>query len=154
MTNKLLFLMHLLGPLGPTSSFSFSQPPKWAVIPSLSFGQPPKWWAVPPLVNRNRPSLGRCCYGMDRLVRSIRGIISMRFVTGCSRGPLLGFRYLEPKFCIQRAAPLHAAEEDLDRLPTSATCMNLLKLPPYKSIEQMRNKLIYAINADAGFDLS
>ncbi|KAI0504427.1 hypothetical protein KFK09_015379 [Dendrobium nobile] len=78
----------------------------------------------------------------------------LKFVTGCSRGPLLGFRYLEPKFCIQRAAPLHASEEDLDRLPTTATCMNLLKLPPYKSIEQMRNKLIYAINADAGFDLS
>lgn len=78
----------------------------------------------------------------------------LKFVTGCSRGPLLGFRYLEPKFCIQRAAPLHASEEDLDRLPTTATCMNLLKLPPYKSIEQMRNKLIYALNADAGFDLS
>ncbi|XP_020590733.1 E3 ubiquitin-protein ligase UPL6 [Phalaenopsis equestris] len=78
----------------------------------------------------------------------------LKFVTGCSRGPLLGFRYLEPKFCIQRAAPSIVAEEDLDRLPTTATCMNLLKLPPYKSIEQMRNKLIYAINADAGFDLS
>ncbi|KAG0474135.1 hypothetical protein HPP92_015992 [Vanilla planifolia] len=78
----------------------------------------------------------------------------LKFVTGCSRGPLLGFRYLEPKFCILRAAPSNAAEEDLDRLPTSATCMNLLKLPPYKSIEQMRNKLMYAISSDAGFDLS
>ena len=26
----------------------------------------------------------------------------IRFVTGCSRGPLLGFKYLEPCFCIQR----------------------------------------------------
>ncbi|KAL6897777.1 hypothetical protein ACP4OV_006736 [Aristida adscensionis] len=25
----------------------------------------------------------------------------LKFVTGCSRGPLLGFQYLEPKFCIQ-----------------------------------------------------
>lgn len=25
----------------------------------------------------------------------------------------------------------NAVEESLDRLPTSATCMNLLKLPPY-----------------------
>ncbi|MQL88233.1 hypothetical protein Taro_020782 [Colocasia esculenta] len=78
----------------------------------------------------------------------------LKFVTGCSRGPLLGFKYLEPKFCIQRAAPLNASEEDLDRLPTSATCMNLLKLPPYKSKEQMRSKLLYAISAEAGFDLS
>lgn len=28
----------------------------------------------------------------------------LKFVTGCSRGPLLGFQYLEPKFCIQRFA--------------------------------------------------
>ncbi|URE02384.1 HECTc [Musa troglodytarum] len=78
----------------------------------------------------------------------------LKFVTGCSRGPLLGFKYLEPKFCILRAAPLDVAEEDLDRLPTSATCMNLLKLPPYQSKAQMQTKLIYAISADAGFDLS
>ncbi|KAI8004134.1 E3 ubiquitin-protein ligase UPL6 [Camellia lanceoleosa] len=77
----------------------------------------------------------------------------LKFVTGCSRGPLLGFKYLEPLFCIQRAAG-NASEEALDRLPTSATCMNLLKLPPYRSKEQMEQKLLYAINADAGFDLS
>ncbi|KAK6913647.1 HECT domain [Dillenia turbinata] len=77
----------------------------------------------------------------------------LKFVTGCSRGPLLGFKYLEPQFCIQRAAG-SASEEALDRLPTSATCMNLLKLPPYRSKEQMSKKLLYAINADAGFDLS
>ncbi|XP_052876689.1 E3 ubiquitin-protein ligase UPL6-like isoform X2 [Gossypium arboreum] len=77
----------------------------------------------------------------------------LKFVTGCSRGPLLGFKYLEPLFCIQRAAG-SASEEALDRLPTSATCMNLLKLPPYRSKEQLEAKLMYAINADAGFDLS
>ncbi|QHO06575.1 hypothetical protein HN51_065436 [Arachis hypogaea] len=77
----------------------------------------------------------------------------LKFVTGCSRGPLLGFRYLEPLFCIQRAGG-NAIDEALDRLPTSATCMNLLKLPPYTSKEQMETKLLYAINAEAGFDLS
>ncbi|KAI5650965.1 hypothetical protein M9H77_36970 [Catharanthus roseus] len=77
----------------------------------------------------------------------------LKFVTGCSRGPLLGFKYLEPLFCIQRAAG-NASEEALDRLPTAATCMNLLKLPPYRSKEQMEQKLLYAINAAAGFDLS
>ncbi|PSR97874.1 E3 ubiquitin-protein like [Actinidia chinensis var. chinensis] len=77
----------------------------------------------------------------------------LKFVTGCSRGPLLGFKYLEPWFCMQRAAG-NASEEALDRLPTSATCMNLLKLPPYRSKEQLEQKLLYAINADAGFDLS
>ncbi|KAJ4721951.1 E3 ubiquitin-protein ligase UPL6-like protein [Melia azedarach] len=77
----------------------------------------------------------------------------LKFVTGCSRGPLLGFKHLEPLFCIQRAAG-NASEESLDRLPTAATCMNLLKLPPYRSKEQMSTKLLYAINAEAGFDLS
>lgn len=77
----------------------------------------------------------------------------LKFVTGCSRGPLLGFRYLEPLFCIQRAGG-NATEDALDRLPTAATCMNLLKLPPYRSKDQMESKLLYAINSDAGFDLS
>ncbi|KAL5782068.1 hypothetical protein ACOSP7_007097 [Xanthoceras sorbifolium] len=77
----------------------------------------------------------------------------LKFVTGCSRGPLLGFKYLEPLFCIQRAAG-DSSDEALDRLPTSATCMNLLKLPPYRSKEHMSTKLLYAINAEAGFDLS
>ncbi|KAG2306063.1 hypothetical protein Bca4012_084888 [Brassica carinata] len=77
----------------------------------------------------------------------------LKFVTGCSRGPLLGFKYLEPAFCIQRAAG-SASNEAVDRLPTSATCMNLLKLPPYQSKEQLESKLMYAISAEAGFDLS
>ncbi|XP_021757008.1 E3 ubiquitin-protein ligase UPL6-like [Chenopodium quinoa] len=77
----------------------------------------------------------------------------LKFVTGCSRGPLLGFKSLEPQFCIQRAAG-SASEEALERLPTSATCMNLLKLPPYRSKEQLESKLLYAISSDAGFDLS
>jgi ubiquitin-protein ligase E3 C len=42
----------------------------------------------------------------------------------------------------------------VERLPTSATCMNLLKLPPYQSVQAMRDKLLYAIKAGAGFDLS
>ncbi|KAJ0238427.1 E3 ubiquitin-protein ligase UPL6 [Hirschfeldia incana] len=77
----------------------------------------------------------------------------LKFVTGCSRGPLLGFKYLEPTFCIQRAGG-SVSNEAVDRLPTSATCMNLLKLPPYQSKEQLETKLMYAISAEAGFDLS
>ncbi|GLT58392.1 hypothetical protein SLA2020_312880 [Shorea laevis] len=72
----------------------------------------------------------------------------LKFVTGCCRGPSLGFKYLEPLFCIQRAAGA------LDRLPTSATCVNLLKLPPYTSKEDLEKKLLDAINANAGFDLT
>ncbi|CAA0841937.1 E3 ubiquitin-protein ligase UPL6 [Striga hermonthica] len=77
----------------------------------------------------------------------------LKFATGCSRGPLLGFEYLDPTFCVQRTAG-NASEDALDRLPTSSTCMNLLKLPPYRSKQQMEEKLLYAINSEAGFDLS
>ena len=77
----------------------------------------------------------------------------LRFVTSCPRPPLLGFRYLEPPLAIQLAGsmldPGAAA-----RLPTAATCMNLLKLPPYRTMAQMRQKLLYAIQAGAGFELS
>lgn len=54
------------------------------------------------------------------------------FVTSCSRQPLLGFGHLKPPLCVQKV-PLRDGEGD--RLPSSATCMNLLKLPAYTSYE-------------------
>ncbi|OBZ83104.1 hypothetical protein A0J61_08847 [Choanephora cucurbitarum] len=72
----------------------------------------------------------------------------VKFVTSCSRPPLLGFKELVPQFCLRNAGT------DDERLPTSSTCVNLLKLPSYTSYEILREKLLYAINADAGFDLS
>ena len=77
----------------------------------------------------------------------------LKFITACSRAPLLGFKYLEPGLCIQMAGSSldpHAP----DRLPTAATCMNLLKLPPYPSATQIRDKLLYAARNAGGFDLS
>ncbi|XP_055372353.1 ubiquitin-protein ligase E3C [Condylostylus longicornis] len=71
----------------------------------------------------------------------------LKFVTSCSRPPLLGFKDLDPPFLIQNAG-------NEERLPTASTCTNLLKLPAFKTIEQMREKLLYAIQAEAGFDLS
>ena len=74
----------------------------------------------------------------------------LTFVTACSRPPLLGFRKLHPKFCIQQIR----IEKDSDRLPIAATCMNLLKLPKYSSIDVLREKLLMAINEGQGFTLS
>uniref|UniRef100_A0A1A9WVS9 HECT-type E3 ubiquitin transferase n=1 Tax=Glossina brevipalpis TaxID=37001 RepID=A0A1A9WVS9_9MUSC len=71
----------------------------------------------------------------------------LKFVTSCSRPPLLGFKDLDPPFFIQNAG-------DMDRLPTASTCINLLKLPPFTSVEQMREKLLYAIQSGFGFELS
>lgn len=71
----------------------------------------------------------------------------LQFVTSSPRAPLLGFSYLVPGFCI------HRAEGDI-RLPTASTCMNLLKLPEYKTFDVVREKLKYALQSNAGFDLS
>ena len=43
---------------------------------------------------------------------------------------------------------------DADRLPTSATCMNLLKLPAYSSKEVLREKLLLSVREGRGFELS
>ena len=45
-------------------------------------------------------------------------------------------------------------EHATERLPTAATCMNVLKLPPYRTAQQIREKLLYAIECGAGFQLS
>ncbi|XP_053615279.1 ubiquitin-protein ligase E3C [Plodia interpunctella] len=71
----------------------------------------------------------------------------LKFVTSCSRPPLLGFKDLQPPFCIQSAGAS-------DRLPSSSTCMNLLKLPEFHSEAVLAEKLLYAIQSGAGFELS
>lgn len=71
----------------------------------------------------------------------------LRFVTSCSRPPLLGFKDLDPPFCIQNAG-------DTDRLPSASTCMNLLKLPAFSKEETLSEKLVYAIQSGVGFELS
>ncbi|PWN33747.1 HECT-domain-containing protein [Meira miltonrushii] len=72
----------------------------------------------------------------------------LKFATSCPSPPLLGFQQLNPKFGIRHAG------DDTSRLPTASTCVNLLKLPRYTSFEQCREKLLYAIESGAGFDLS
>ncbi|CAH1998211.1 unnamed protein product [Acanthoscelides obtectus] len=71
----------------------------------------------------------------------------LKFVTSCSRPPLLGFRELNPQFCI-----LSSGTEN--RMPTASTCLNLLKLPIIREEEVLRNKLLEAIEQQAGFELS
>lgn len=72
----------------------------------------------------------------------------LRFVTSVPKAPLLGFSHLEPRLGIRFIA------KDDQRLPTAATCLNLLKLPEYSTKEILREKLLYSINSKAGFELS
>uniref|UniRef100_A0A5K3G2V2 HECT-type E3 ubiquitin transferase n=1 Tax=Mesocestoides corti TaxID=53468 RepID=A0A5K3G2V2_MESCO len=71
----------------------------------------------------------------------------LRFATACSRPPMFGFQDLQPPFSIQ-------VVPDTERLPTSSTCMNLLKIPAYQDSRLLRSKLLYALNANAGFEYS
>uniref|UniRef100_A0A8D8W1E3 Ubiquitin-protein ligase E3B n=1 Tax=Cacopsylla melanoneura TaxID=428564 RepID=A0A8D8W1E3_9HEMI len=96
----------------------------------------------------------------------------LKFVTSCSKPPLLGFAHLEPSFSI-RCVEVTDDEDTGDtigsvirgfftirkkdpqhRLPTASTCFNLLKLPNYQRKSTLRDKLRYAITSNTGFELS
>ncbi|CAR24184.1 ubiquitin-ubiquitin ligase HUL5 [Lachancea thermotolerans CBS 6340] len=72
----------------------------------------------------------------------------IKFVTSVPRAPLQGFGSLNPLFGIRNAG------RETARLPTASTCVNLLKLPDYRNKQLLKTKLLYAINAEARFDLS
>ncbi|KAI9889688.1 MAG: hypothetical protein M1814_005089 [Vezdaea aestivalis] len=72
----------------------------------------------------------------------------LKFVTSTPRAPLLGFNQLNPWFSIRDSG------RDEERLPSTSTCVNLLKLPQYSNVEQLKAKLLYSINSGAGFNLS
>ncbi|KAL7420037.1 ubiquitin-protein ligase (E3) [Cryptotrichosporon argae] len=72
----------------------------------------------------------------------------LRFITSCSRPPLLGFGHLNPKLAIR------CSGSDTSRLPSASACFNLLKLPAYTDERVLRAKLLQAITSGAGFDLS
>ncbi|RXG54424.1 Alpha-amylase [Armadillidium vulgare] len=73
----------------------------------------------------------------------------LQFVTGTCRVPVGGFAELmgsngPQKFCIEKVG-----KETW--LPRSHTCFNRLDLPPYKSYEQLAEKLTFAIEETEGF---
>jgi ubiquitin-protein ligase E3 C len=72
----------------------------------------------------------------------------LKYVTSTPRAPLLGFSQLNPRFSIRDAG------SDETRLPSTSTCVNLLKLPRYSTASVLKSKLLYAVNSGAGFDLS
>ena len=96
----------------------------------------------------------------------------LKFVTSCSKPPLLGFAHLEPPFSIRcvevgddedtgdtvgsvvRGFLAVGRRDPVHRLPTASTCFNLLKLPNYQKKATLRNKLRYAITSNTGFELS
>lgn len=76
----------------------------------------------------------------------------LKFTTSSSRPPLLGFKDLTPSFAIKKVNI--ETHEDMDRLPTASTCVNLLKLPDYGNKAILRKKLKLAITEGVTFELS
>jgi len=73
----------------------------------------------------------------------------LQFVTGSSKVPLNGFSELQGMRGIQKFS-IHKAGGSAGALMSAHTCFNSLDLPVYKSEEQMREKLLYAIMEGAG----
>ncbi|XP_025834949.1 E3 ubiquitin-protein ligase Nedd-4 isoform X2 [Agrilus planipennis] len=73
----------------------------------------------------------------------------LQFVTGTSRVPMNGFKELYGS----NGPQLFTIEKwgTPDNYPRSHTCFNRLDLPPYDSYQQLRDKLIKAIEGSQGF---
>lgn len=64
----------------------------------------------------------------------------MKFITGSETLPYEGFSGLK-----NGGIEVCVLESLYDKFPTSSTCSNLLNLPPYNSVEDLKRKLIMAI---------
>mmetsp|Transcript_747 Transcript_747/g.1813 ORF Transcript_747/g.1813 Transcript_747/m.1813 type:complete len:4405 (+) Transcript_747:307-13521(+) len=72
----------------------------------------------------------------------------LQFVTGSSKVPLAGFGELPGMRGVQKFS-IHKAGGSAGSLMSAHTCFNSLDLPVYKSEQELREKLIYAINEGA-----
>ena len=63
------------------------------------------------------------------------------FCTSLKRLPIGGFSNLKPKFTLHKSN---------SKMPTSSTCANMLHLP-ILTYNELKEKLLLAINTDVGF---
>ncbi|CAB9503919.1 Probable E3 ubiquitin-protein ligase hulA [Seminavis robusta] len=73
----------------------------------------------------------------------------LQFVTGSSKVPLVGFSELQGMRGIQKFS-IHKTSGTSGALMSAHTCFNSLDFPTYKSEEELREKLLYAINEGGG----
>ncbi|XP_063055096.1 E3 ubiquitin-protein ligase HACE1 [Engraulis encrasicolus] len=72
-------------------------------------------------------------------------VLLLQFVTGSSRVPHGGFAYLMGGSGLQKFT-IAAVPYTNNLLPTSSTCINMLKLPEYPSKEVLRDRLLVALH--------
>lgn len=71
----------------------------------------------------------------------------LKFITSSQRPPLLGFKDFNPPITIRKTDEVH-------KLPSASTCINLLKLPAYKNKQILKQMLITAIENCTTFELT
>jgi len=94
--------------------------------------------------NMNVPEEAQCIKDLLKILYEFSQKEKEKFLFFCTslkRLPIGGFEKLRPKFTIHKS---------FGTVPTSSTCVNMLKLPilPYQKLKDI---LLYVINADAGF---
>uniref|UniRef100_A0A3P9AMA8 E3 ubiquitin-protein ligase HACE1 n=1 Tax=Esox lucius TaxID=8010 RepID=A0A3P9AMA8_ESOLU len=72
-------------------------------------------------------------------------VLLLQFVTGSSRVPHGGFAFLMGGSGLQKFT-IASVPYTLNLLPTSSTCINMLKLPEYPSQEILRDRLLVALH--------
>jgi len=85
---------------------------------------------------------------MTSLTRSQKAAF-LQFVTGSSKVPLNGFSELQGMRGVQKFS-IHKVGGSSGALMSAHTCFNSLDLPVYKSEEELKEKLLYAISEGAG----
>jgi E3 ubiquitin-protein ligase HUWE1 len=73
----------------------------------------------------------------------------LQFVTGSAKVPLAGFAELQGMRGVQKFS-IHKVGGSSGALMSAHTCFNSLDLPVYKSEEELREKLLYAISEGGG----
>ncbi|XP_078398616.1 E3 ubiquitin-protein ligase HACE1 isoform X2 [Cetorhinus maximus] len=72
-------------------------------------------------------------------------VLLLQFVTGSSRVPHGGFAYLMGGSGLQKFT-VAAVPYTSNLLPTSSTCINMLKLPEYPSKENLKDRILVALH--------
>ncbi|OUC40417.1 HECT-domain protein [Trichinella nativa] len=99
--------------------------------------------------NANHPviqNFWKCVLSFDNEMRSRL----LQFVTGTSRVPMNGFRELYGSNGLQKFTIEKWSTPEM--LPRAHTCFNRLDLPPYTSYQDLKDKLVKAIENSASFE--
>jgi hypothetical protein len=77
----------------------------------------------------------------------------LEFVTGSSKVPVGGFSQLPRPYDSRPPFIIKKRLEDVgkDYLPIAHTCFNTIELPDYESYEELREKLVKAMDFSRGF---